>query len=137
MVKQDTAAVMICWLEGPGIDNHVIARGHRPVAISWYIVQILTQYQEIAAPCGLAMTEVNDRCSFCFGGCINCIYIQVSLQLLFDVFAGAKSIYGPCPFDIAPLRYDINPSRPAGHIEWIHISNAMRISKILSGIYIE
>ena len=54
-----------------------------------------------------------------------------------DIFAGAKSIYGLCPFDIASLRYDINPTRPAGHIEWYTYRARMRISKILSGIYID
>ena len=37
-------------------ENHVIARA-KPVAIFWYIVRILTQYQEIAAP----LRARNDR----------------------------------------------------------------------------
>ena len=54
-----------------------------------------------------------------------------------DIFAGANSIYGLRPFDIAALRYDLNPLSPRRAYRVAHISNAMRISKIPQGIYIE
>ena len=54
-----------------------------------------------------------------------------------DIFAAAKSIYGPCPFDIASRRYDRNPLSPRRAYRVAHISNATRISKIPQGIYIE
>ena len=36
------------------------------MAISWYKVLIQTQYQEIAAPCGLAMTAEDLSWLLCF-----------------------------------------------------------------------
>ena len=53
-----------------------------------------------------------------------------------DIFAVAKSIYGLCPFDIASLRYDINPTRPAGHIEcYAHIEHEVYIEKPARDLY--
>ena len=39
----------LCESEGPAANLYVIARP-QAAAISWYNVQILTQYQEIATP---------------------------------------------------------------------------------------
>lgn len=50
-------------------------------------------------------------------------------------FCYAKSIYGLCPVDIASLRYDTNPPRPAGHIECTAHIERLRISKIRMDLY--
>ena len=48
----------------------------------------------------------------------------------------ANSIYGLRPFDIASPRYDLNPSRPAGHIECIaHIERYAYIENPIWDLY--
>ena len=64
-------------------------------------------------------------------GMVSCGCLSIFLLSQNRYIRHADSIYR------FAIRYDINPARPAGHIERLRISKAKPISKILQRIYIE